>query len=99
MMVKSEKKIILNINSKKMINKFIIIILIMQFISCSEKNDKKQESSQYDYQSELKRKIISNGDKKAYDSLSFVYMKDTNITDVLTYSIIIMNDYNYTIVF
>jgi len=78
-----------------MINKFIIIILIMQFISCSEKNDKKQESSQYDYQSELKRKIISNGDKKAYDSLSFIYMKDSNSTDLLAYSMIMAHDYNY----
>lgn len=76
--------------------KIILLSIYLFTISCKE-NVKPESISNnhYGYQVKLKERIICYGDIAAYQELYDIYSDDWNLGDMLSYSVIMANKYDY----
>lgn len=75
---------------------FFLSFLITLVLSCDKKKESVAISSNhYGYQIKLKEKVICTGDKEAYQHLLDIYSDDWNMGDMLSYSLIMANKYDY----
>ena len=69
----------------------------MLLFSCKKNNEiaVSRSGSHYLYEISLKEKVICSGDTSSYLELSTIYSDDANEGDMLAYSLIMANKYNY----
>jgi TPR repeat protein len=74
-----------------------MVALIGIFCSCQNKNQEESRSTNTPKESpsELKKAIIENGDTLAYDKLFTMYLDYKYQEELLFYSLIMANKYNY----
>lgn len=79
----------------------IFLVCLFCSFSCTKKiQENEREFSisnvHYGYQIGLKEKVVCEGDIQAYQKLIDIYSDDWNLEDLLSYSLIMANKYNYS---